>query len=689
MIKKVLIVMSIFGSAACGNSPSSSQSTNTTATPAVATKPSTPVDRKYLLERVDDAAIVQVYADGFSELPVKEKLLIWHLYQAAIAGRDIFYDQRYAHSLEMRDVLEAIVSHKAVVDPSTFADIERYTKLFWINSGPYNNLTARKFVLMCSPEAFAAAAQAAQKAGAVFPLKSGETLDQLLTRLKPMFFDANVDPMVTNKTPSKGGDILATSANNLYVGLTMRDLEGYKETHPLNSRLVKQNGKIVEEVYRVNGRYSGQIAAIVEHLEAAKAYATEPMAKALDVLIKFYKTGETADREAYDIAWVQDKASPVDTINGFIEVYLDARGIKGGWEGLVFYVNREKTSEIQKLAANAQWFEDHMPWDSKFRKEGVKGITANAIDVVIETGDSGPITPVGINLPNDQAIREQYGSKSVSLSNVNEAYDKSTLPEFRSEFSWTPEEASRAEKWNALAGELTTNMHEVIGHASGKVDEKLNGSPQNYLKEQYSALEEARADLVALYFLPDQKLVEIGLVDKDHHDDIVRAEYESYTRNALVQLRRVRQGTQIEEDHMRNRQMIVHWLMANTKAIEVRKKDGKTYYSMVDPVAFREGVGRLLAEVQRIKAQGDYASAKQLFEKYGVHFDPTLRDEVVARVEKLHLPSYTGFVMPKLEPVMASGASGGNTVSDVKISYPQDLTAQMLEYAAATRSLRQ
>jgi dipeptidyl-peptidase-3 len=341
-------------------------------------------------------------------------------------------------------------------------------------------------------------------------------------------------------------------------------------------------------------------------------------------------------------------------------------------------VNKEKTSEIRTIAENAQWFEDHMPWDPKFRKQGVKGITANAIDVVIETGDSGPITPVGINLPNDQGIRERYGSKSVSLSNVSEAYDKSTLPEFRSEFSWTPEEAARAAKWNALAGELTTNMHEVIGHGSGRVEERLKGSPQSALKEQYSALEEARADLVALYFLPDPKLVELGLIQKADHDDIVRTEYESYARNALVQLRRVRQGTQLEEDHMRNRQMVVGWLMANTKAIEVKTRDGKTYYAMTDPAAFRDGVGKLLSEVQRIKAEGDYAAAKQLFERYGVHFDPKLRDEVVARVDHLHLPSYTGFVMPKLELVK----------DDVKISYPQDLTTQMLEYAAATRSLR-
>jgi dipeptidyl-peptidase-3 len=680
MIKKVLIIMSILGSAACGSGPTSSNP------PAPAAAPPS-VEHRYLLERVDEAAVVQLYADGFSALPLKEKTLIWHLYQAAIAGRDIFYDQRYAYSLDMRDVLEAIVSHKAAIDPAVFAEIERYTKLFWINSGPFNNLTARKFVLTCTPEAFAAAAHAAQRAGAAFPTRGEETLDLLLERLKPMFFDPNIDPMVTSKTPPKGQDILAASANNLYVGLAMKDLRGFKEAHPLNSRLIKQNGKVVEEVYRVGGRYSGQIAAIVQHLDAAKPFATEPMAKALDALIKFYRTGETADREAYDVAWVQDQASPVDTINGFIEVYLDARGIKGGWEGLVFYVNREKTSEIQKIAANAQWFEDHMPWDPKFRKQGVKGITANAIDVVIETGDSGPITPVGINLPNDQSIREHYGSKSVSLSNVNEAYDKSTLPEFRSEFSWTPEEVARAAKWNALAGELTTNMHEVIGHASGKVEERLKGNPQAAIKEQFSALEEARADLVALYFLPDPKLVELGLIPKADQDDVVRAEYESYTRNALVQLRRVRQGTQIEEDHMRNRQMIVGWLMANTKAIDVRMRDGKTFYVLTDPLAFRDGVGRLLAEVQRIKAEGDYAAAKRLFERYGVHFDPKLRDEVVARVEHLHLPSYTGFVMPKLEAVRAAAAAPGAIV-DVTISYPQDLTKQMLEYAAATRGLR-
>src|SRR4051812_9586502 len=653
-------------------------------TPAPATTTAASVDRQYLLERIGEAAVVQLYADGFRDLPLREQTLVWHLAQAAIAGRDIFYDQRYAHNLEMRDVLEAIVTHRAVVDPITFSAIEHYTKLFWINTGPYNNLTARKFVMGCDPADFAAAARRAAEHGARFPLGDGETLDRLLERLRPMFFDAEFDPTVTSKTPRVGKDILTASANNLYAGVTMTDLDGFTERHALNSRLVKRDGQLVEEVYRIGGRYSRQITEIVHHLEAALPFATEAMGSALRALIRFYQTGEEADREAYDIAWVEDKASPVDTINGFVEVYLDARSIKGAWEALVFYVNAEKTSQIQTIARHAQRFEDRMPWDPKYRKKGVRGVTANAIDIVIETGDSGPVTPVGINLPNDQGIRERHGSKSVSLSNVNEAYERSTLPEFRSEFSWSADEVARAHRWSAFAGELTTNMHEVIGHGSGTVNERLNGNPQAALKEQFSAIEESRADLVALYFLPDPMLVEFGLVPAESQAEIVQAEYEAYARNALVQLRRIREGTVVEEDHMRNRQMIVRWLMANTTAIEERKRDGKTFYVMTDAAAFRDGVGRLLAEVQRIKAEGDYDAAFALFDAYGVHFDAALRDEIVARVDHLQLPSYTGFVMPRLE----ARRNDAGAIEDVSISYPLDLTTQMLEYSAATRHLR-
>jgi dipeptidyl-peptidase III len=625
--------------------------------------------RPYLLERIDEAAVVQLYADGFADLPLREKTLIYHLYLAALAGRDIYYDQRYAHNLEMRDVLEEILTHADGIEPGTLAEIQRYTKLFWINTGPHNNLTARKFVLGCTPAAFHAAARQAVVNGARLPAD--------LARLDPLFFDPDVDPIVTNKTPGNGKDILQASANNLYSGVTMADLEGFTERYSLNSRLVKRDGVLVEEVYRVGGLYDAYIRRIVGHLQDAIPFATEAMAKALRALIRFYETGETADRIAYDIAWVEDRDSPVDTINGFVEVYMDARGHKGAWEALVYYANPHKTESIRKLADAAQWFEDRMPWDDKYKKQGVRGVSAKAIDVVVETGDSGPVTPVGINLPNDQTIREHHGSKSVSLSNATQAYDKSTLPEFRREFAWSLEEADRAEKWSSAAGELATEMHEVIGHGSGRIGEHLQGNPQSVLKEQYSALEESRADLVALYFMPDRKLVELGLVDEADHDEIVRAEYEAYARNALVQLRRIREGSQIEEDHMRNRQMVVSWLIANSRAIEVRRRDGKTYYVVVDIAAFQEGVGRLLAEVQRIKAEGDYEAAKALFEQYGVHFDPALRDEIVARVDRLQMPSYTGFVQPKLEAVR----NDQGEITDVQISYPLDLTAQMLEYS--------
>ena len=517
---------------------------------------------------MDDAAVVQLYADGFKDLALNDKILIWHLYQAAIAGRDIYVDQKHKHALEMRHILEQIITHANGVDAATLAEIQRYTKLFWINNGPYNNLTARKFVLKCTPQAFAAAAKTAATNGASFTLPAGESLDATLARLQPMFFDPAVDPIVTNKTPGPGKDILAESANNLYDGVTMADLKGFVEKNGLNSRLAKRDGKLVEEIYKIDGRYGAQIKEVVRHLEAAIPYASEPMAKALRALVQWYRTGDDRDRVQYDIAWVQDKASTVDTINGFIEVYLDARGVKGSWEALVFYVNKEKTERIRKLADNAQWFEDRMPWDAKYRKPSVQGIVANAIDVVVETGDSGPVTPIGINLPNDQSIREQYGSKSVALSNVTDAYNRSTPPTMRSEFTWSPEEAERAAKFADFAGELTTDMHEVIGHASGRMAANVKGSPQSLLKEEFSAIEEARADLVGLFFLADPKMVELGIIAAADHEATVRAEYESYTRNALVQLRRIREGTQIEEDHMRNRQMIVRWLMANTKAIE-------------------------------------------------------------------------------------------------------------------------
>jgi dipeptidyl-peptidase-3 len=620
--------------------------------------------RPYRLEQIDDAAVVQLYADGFADLELCEKILVWHLYQAAIAGRDIYYDQRYRYNLKMRDVLEEMLTHADGIDPATIAELTRYTKLFWINSGPYNNLTARKFVLRLPLEALIAAAERATANGARLPLCPGATVEGLIRYLAPMFLDPDFEPMVTCKTPGAGKDILASSANNFYDGVTMADLEGFEEKHPLNSRVVRRNGQVVEEVYRVGGLYGAEISRIVGHLRAAVTVAPPSLAAALSALIRWYETGEESDREAFDIAWVRNLDSTVDTMNGFIEVYLDARGIKGAWEGVVYYVNHDKTEKIQRLAGHAQWFEDHLPVDPRFRKPQVQGISARAIEVVIETGDSGPITPIGVNLPNDQRLREEYGSKSVSLSNVIEAYEQSTLESFRQEFCWDAGEIGRAKEWGPFAGELTTEIHEVLGHGSGRMAEGLSVTPQEVLKEQYSALEESRADLVALYFVADPYLAELGLVPREHQQEIVRAEYESYARNALVQLRRVREGTQLEEDHMRNRQAIVYWLMAHTEAIATRRRDGKTFYVLADERAFREGVGRLLHEVQRIKSEGDYLAAKRLFETYGVHFDPALRDEIVERTDRLQLPSYTGFVMPKLEAVQDEH---GTTV-DVRIS---------------------
>jgi dipeptidyl-peptidase-3 len=636
------------------------------------------MDRQYLLEQIDDAAVVQLYADGFSALPLDQKILVWHLSQAALAGRDIYYDQRYRHGLDMRTILEGILraarTDASAFDAATLAEVRRYTKLFWINTGPYNNLTARKFVLKCSPEALAVAAEQASLAGA---LSLPAPLPDTLERLRSAFFDATDEVLVTNKTPGDGRDILADSANNLYLGVTMKDLTGFAERYGLNSRVVKTEGGLVEEVYRVGGKYSKEILAICDHLTRALPFAMPPMRRALEALIRFYHSGEDADRVAYDIAWVEDKDSPVDTINGFIENYMDARGVKGAWEALVFFVNVEKTRGIQNLAESAQWFEDRMPWAPQWRRPSVKGVTARAIDVVMETGDSGPSSPIGINLPNDQLIREQHGSKSVTIANVSEAYDKSLPMAYRQEFCWSADEVARAEKWGALASEVTTGIHEVLGHGSGVVEASLGGRPELAVKEQYAALEEARADLVALYFVGEPKIAALGMLPAGDQEAIVLAEYEGYARNALVQLRRVREGTQIEEDHMRNRQMIVHWLLAHTSAIEVRTREGKTYYVMVDVKAFHEGVGRLLAEVQRIKSTGDYQAAKDLFESYGIHFDSKLRDEIVARVDHLKLPSYTGFVQPELAPVRDEAGE----IVDVAISYPLSLEQQMLGWS--------
>jgi dipeptidyl-peptidase-3 len=641
--------------------------------------------REYLLERVDDVAVVQLYVDGFEQLPLPEKILIYHLSQAAIAGRDIFIDQKYKHSLAIRDLIEEVLTHEEGIDPETLAEVRHYAKLFWINNGPHNPITSQKNVLKCPFKAFGDAVTQAEANGARLPKRKGETTAALLRRLGPILFDPDVDSYATNKSPGPGQDILRASANNLYEGVTLKDLEGFRERFPLNSKLVKRrDGRLEELVWRAGfddvvppGIYAPQIQAIIGHLQAAIPYATPKTAWALGALIQYYRTGTPVDFRAYNVAWVADDDSPVDTINGFIEVYLDARGQKGAWEGIVYFNDPKKMEMIRQFAEHAQWFEDHMPFDPRYRKPEVKGISAKAIQAVMETGDAGPVTPIGINLPNPGDIREEYGSKSVSLSNVIEAYDKSSSPAARREFCFDDAEFQRAEKWKDLALDLEVNMHEVIGHGSGRVSDQLKVDPAVAIKEYYSALEEARADLVALWFMGDPQLVQLGLVAEPDRAEVARTAYEAYTRAALAQLRRVRTGDQLEEDHMRNCQMIVYWLMDNTGAIEVKHREDKTYYVVVDMAAWKSGVGRLLAEVQRIKSEGDRQAATALFDKYGIKFGPKLRDEVVARYEKLDRPSYTGFVMPKLTPVRGENGS----IKDVEISYPRDLEAQMLEWS--------
>ncbi len=643
-------------------------------------------ERKALLERVDDVGIVQVYADGFQNLSLDEKKLCWHLYQAALAGRDIYFQQKCALGLEIRDLVEEILAHPKGVDPVTLENVRHYAKLFWVNNSPYSMITAKKYVMKGSASELAVAAETAERNGAHFPKKAGESIGGFVKRLAPTLFDPDYLPMVTAKNPEGGRDIIQASACTFYSpGVTLKDLADFKEQYELNSNIEKgDDNKLVERPWRMGdpslgiapGVYANEITKVTSELALAKPFAPQPTQHALDALIKFYRTGNVDDRAAYDIAWVADKNSPVDTVNGFIEVYVDPRGKKGSWQGIVSYEDPKKAALIKGLADNALWFEQHMPYDAAFKKSDVKGISARSIDVIVETGDCGPVSPIGINLPNDEQIREKYGSKSVSLANVIEANTKSSPPAARAEFCWDDAEVKRAEKWGAITADMLTNMHEVIGHASGRQAAGKEGDPATWIKENYSALEEARADLVALAFMIDPKLKELGLLADPN--EAALASYEQYVRNGgLQQLRRVKSGDQLEEDHMRNRQMVVHWIQANSKAIVQRERDGKHYLVVRDAKEFNAAACQLLALVQRLKSTGDYDGTKKLFDTYGIKFDPALRDEVLARYAKLDTPAYIGFVFPRLTAVKDARGE----ISDVKISYPMSIEDQMLEWS--------
>ncbi|MEE9225087.1 MAG: peptidase M49 [Bacteroidota bacterium] len=649
--------------------------------------------RVYSIERIGPARVVQLYADGFESLPTRDKIFLYYLSQAAIAGRDIAIDQHHRSALEIRNILEGILMNPEGIDSTVIRQITHYTKLFWINNGMYDGLTSRKFVPMCSENEFKMATKQAEQNGARFGSAEGESLEQKLERLKDVIFNADYEPILTNKTP--GQDWIKESTVNFYgKDVTYDEVDRWaragREKNPLNSKVAKKDGRLIELVWRAGGEnvppgmYAADLEVCIEYLEMAIPYAAnEYQRETIRKLIKYYRTGDLEDFRQFNIHWVSDTAN-IDFIHGFIEVYTDPRGAKGEYEAAIYWADQQLTKSIKSLSDKAQYFEDRMPWDDRYKKRDIKPLSARFVNIIMETGDAAdPAIPIGINLPNEQSIREQYGTKSVVLANVKDALNKSRERDLLEEFAYDDEEKQLAEQYGSLASNLHTSMHEVLGHASGKVSEKLTKDPKDYLPGYYSTLEEARADLVSLWHFWDPKLVELGIIPSF---DVAKAEYNVYVRNALLmQLRRIPKGDQIEQDHMKNRMMVAKYIMENSDAIAMEKRNGKTYVKVVDYEEMHEMVGKLLAEVMRIKAEGDFDAAKKLIDAYGLKFEPTLRDEVMERVKELDVASYTAFVMPKLVPVtLADG-----TITDVKVEYPLDLSKQMLEYSAFTKQERE
>jgi len=637
--------------------------------------------RRYLVEQAGGVALIQLYAEGFEKLTPRERVLVYHLAEAGIAGDPIYYDQVSPNGLELKRLLEGIWTHPQGIPPAVLEKIRAYTKLFWVHHGNYDSDSARKFVPEFTPLEFRAAARQALKNGANLGVKSQRALDERLKRLERAIFDPTYRPVLTAKNPPPGQDILTASASNLYERVTQADLERFKPRYPLNSRVVKRTGRVIEEVWRAGtpdgkvppGRYAAQIRRIIESLERAAAVAGPPQAGALRKLIRYYQTGEQADWYAYNIAWLK-AASRVDAINGFIEQYLDPRSEKGAFESVVTFVDAERTRLMRALADNAQYFEDRMPWREEYKKKGITAPVADVVTVVSTAGEGGPLTAAGINLPNEQDIRERHGSKSVLLANVSDAFAAAVGEKAAEEFSSTEEELLRARRHRAQARNLLVAMHEVLGHASGKVREKLKDDPRAYLKEYYSALEEARADLVALWNFADPKLAELGIADQE---EVMKAAYDGEVRGALVMLRQYPQSDQIEEDHDRGTQMIMHYLMDRHACIEPVTRDGKIYLRVTDYREMHRGVGELLAELMRIKAEGDYDAIKKLMDTYGVKLNPSWRDQIEERAARIGLPKHSAFISPLIEPVRDAAGK----IVDARARHTLDFAEVMLTYS--------
>jgi dipeptidyl-peptidase-3 len=633
-------------------------------------------------ERFADARILRYRVPGFEALDLKTKELLYYLYEAALSGREIIYDQKYRYNLAIKRTLEEIIKHYPG-DRATeqFNALSTYLKRVWFSNGIHHHYAHDKFEPGFD---FATFEQYVKSTPGRFPVRPGQSIDDLLAELAPVMFDPSVDA----KLVSKGGsDVLAASAVNYYRGLSQRQVEEFYAaaqdsadptpvSYGLNSQLVERDGFPVERVWKIGGMYTEALERVVYWLEqAVKVAENESQREALEKLVRYYQSGDLEDWDEYNVAWVKDADSVVDVINGFIEVYEDPLGMRGAFESVVSFRDPIATQRIDAIAREAQWFEDNSPILDRHKKENVTGILGKVINVVIESGDAAPTTPVGINLPNADWIRKEHGSKSVSLANIVTAYD-SVRGGAEREFAWDEAEVERGERYGELVSTLHTDMHEVIGHASGQLDPGV-GTLHETLKNYGSTLEEARADLVALYFMIDPKLVEIGVLPSVEAGYI---EYDRYIRNGLMQqLNRVVLGKDIEEDHMRNRQMIAKWTYEKglpDNVIERRERDGKTFFVVRDYPKLRELFGELLRELQRIKSEGDFEAIRDMVETYAVKVDQDLHAEVLERYAELDIPPYAGFIGARLVPEMRDGA-----LVDVIIEYPDDFAAQMLEYA--------
>jgi dipeptidyl-peptidase-3 len=630
-----------------------------------------------------DLQLLRYQVPGFDELSLQQKKLAYYLSQAGLSGRDIIYDQLGKHNLLVRKTLENIyLTYRGDKNTPEWEKFRVYAGRFWFSNGNHHHYGNEKFVPDFSFEYLQRITKDADENG--FPKQEGESLDAFLERLKPIIFDPEFEPKLVDLSPDK--DNVIASSNNFYEGVTQKEVEayyakfdnsGHAPSWGLNSKLIKENGVLKEKIWKVGGMYSAAIEKIVYWLEKASEVAENDKQKdALLKLIKYYRSGDLKDFDEYSIAWVADTGSRIDVVNGFIEVYDDAIGKKGSFESVVSIRDMETTKRIQAIASQAQWFEDNSPLMPEHKKKEVKGITAKAITVFSEAGRTTPSTPIGINLPNADWIRKEHGSKSVTLSNIIHSYNAmSTKSGMLDEFTYSDSVKNRIRKYGSLAADLHVDMHECIGHASGQINPGVQ-TPDKTLKNYASALEEARADLVSLYYITDPKLVEIGVMD---NIEVGKAEYDSYINNALItQLTRIKPGQNLEEAHMRNRQLNARWAYEKglkDSVISFVKENGKTFVKINDYAKLRTLFGELLREIQRIKSEGDFEAGKNLVENYGVKVDQDLLSEVLKRYATLNIKPYSGFIQPKLVPVMK-----GNEIIDVKIEHPESFFDQMIEY---------